>query len=525
MALRGFAVHGLHRPFPALAATTAFWLVAGVVLLYRLGSFPLKDFDEAIYAEVAREMLRTGDYLTLYFNHSVFFEKPPLYFWTSQLVIRVLGFSEFSSRLPGVLFGGLTLWATMRWGRDLGGTACGLVSASLLLSTAMFLENGSRHATHDSLLLFLTAAALWAQWRSRRAAEPGYGIAVLLGLAVLAKSAAALPLFLILGLLHWLLGDYRTWTRAAYLGSLLVFGLIVAPWYLIETIRHGMPFWHSHLGQMVWERATRSGFLFDRGPTYYVRFLIAQLAYLWPLGVLALLVGTEARMWHRTHLIESLRVRRELVLTFALAIGVPIVLFSAARNHTWWYILPSVPPLCLVGGLLFEEGRRRSRAGGWRRLLFWTLAGLALVSAAWKVQSTLRLQIHNGIAVYGPQAQLAKRVSHHASALGIPQAVMLFPRFSPTVAAYVTFPVVFDPDYAARLVEMSPREAIFVLDRRRAIAPLLERVRLTVLEETGGWTLALVRPDSLRATAGHGHEAGRETPWRLAVRRRVNPDR
>ena len=79
-----------------LAGTAAFWLVAAVVLLYRLGDFPLKDFDEAGYAEVAREMLRTGDYLTLHFNHAEFFEKPPLYFWASQLVIRALGFSEFS---------------------------------------------------------------------------------------------------------------------------------------------------------------------------------------------------------------------------------------------------------------------------------------------------------------------------------------------------------------------------------------------------------------------------------------------
>jgi 4-amino-4-deoxy-L-arabinose transferase-like glycosyltransferase len=499
MRLRDSAPHGLRQQLPGLAATTAFWLLAGVVLLYRLGDFPLKDFDEAGYVEIAREMLRTGDYLTLHFNHSLFFEKPPLYFWASQLVIRMLGFSEFTSRLPGVLFGALTLWVTIRWGRDLGGIVCGLVSGSLLLSTAMFLENGSRHASHDSLLLFLTVAALWTQWRNRRSSEPAYGTVVLLGLAVLAKSAAAFPLFVIIGLLHWFLGDYRKWTRAAYLRGVLIFGLIVAPWYLIETIRHGVPFWQSHVGQMVWERTTRSGYLYDRGPLYYTRFLIAQLSYLWPLGVMALLMGAEAQMWRGTHLLESLRPRRELVLTFVLAILVPIVLFSAARNHTWWYILPSVPPLCLVGGLLFEEGRRRSGAGGWRRVLFWILAGLLLVSAAREVRTTLALQIRNGIVVYGPQAQLAKRVAHHASTLGISEAVVFFPTLSPSVAAYVTFPVVFDPDYAGRLLEARSRGAIFVIDKRRAITPLLKLAPLTVLEEAGGWALALMRPDDVDA--------------------------
>jgi 4-amino-4-deoxy-L-arabinose transferase-like glycosyltransferase len=494
MTLRGSAVHAVPRRLPALAGTAAFWLVAAVVLLYRLGDFPLKDFDEAGYAEVAREMLRTGDYLTLHFNHAEFFEKPPLYFWASQLVIRALGFSEFSSRLPGVLFGALTLWATIRWGRDLAGIVGGLVSGALLLSTAMFLENGSRHASHDSLLLFLTVGALWTQWRSRRTAAPAYGTVVFLGLAVLAKSAAAFPLFLVVGLLHWLLGDHRAWTRAAYLRGALLFTLIVAPWYVIETVRHGMPFWHSHVGLMVWERATRSGFLFDRGPFYYTRFLVGQLSYLWPLGIMAVVMAAESRLWRRDRLRASLRASRELLLTFGLAILVPIALFSAARNHTWWYILPSVPPLCLVGGLLFEEGRRRAAAGGWRRVLFWALAGLAVASAAWEVRTTLALQVRNGIVVYGEQARLAKRVAHYASSLGIPQAVVYFPVLSPTVAAYVEFPVVFDKDYARRLVEARPNGAVFVIDKRRALTPLLERAPLTVLEETGGWALALLRP-------------------------------
>jgi 4-amino-4-deoxy-L-arabinose transferase-like glycosyltransferase len=473
--------------------TALFWALAGAVLLYRLGGFPLKDFDEAIYAEVAQEMLRTGDYLTLYFNHTLFFEKPPLYFWVSQLAIRVLGFSEFASRLPGVLFGILTLWATVRWGRDLGGAVGGLASGAMLLSTAMFLENGSRHATHDSLLLFLTIAALWTQWRSRRLPGARYGVVVLFGLAVLAKSAAAFPLLVTLGLLHWLLGDYRTWTRGAYLVSALLFGVIVAPWYVIETVRHGVPFWQSHVGEMVWERATRPGFLYSRGSLYYARFLIEQLSYLWALGVMALWVGAEARAYRVTRVLGSLRAHRETALTLGMAIAVPLVLFSAARNHTWWYILPSVPPLCLVGGLLFEAGRRRCREGGWRRALFWTLAGLLLVSAAEEVRSTLTLQIRNGIAVYGPQAQLAKQVARYARTLGIPDAVVLFPKFSPSVAAYVPFRVVFDPDYAKRLIETGPGDAIFVLDRRRAIGALLDHVPLMILEQTGGWELAVLR--------------------------------
>ena len=171
-------------------------------------------------------------------------------------------------------------------------------------------------------------------------------------------------------------------------------------------------------------------------------------------------------------------------------------IMQAAMIVTTADLVPIPPPgvPLEVGGLLFEEGRRRAAAGGWRRVLFWALAGLAVASAAWEVRTTLALQVRNGIVVYGEQARLAKRVAHYASSLGIPQAVVYFPVLSPTVAAYVEFPVVFDKDYARRLVEARPNGAVFVIDKRRALTPLLERAPLTVLEETGGWALALLRP-------------------------------
>jgi 4-amino-4-deoxy-L-arabinose transferase-like glycosyltransferase len=492
------AADRLRPQLPWLGAAAAFWALAAAALSYRLGDFPLKDFDEAIYAEVAREMLRTGDLLTLHYNHEPFFDKPPLYFWASQLVIRLLGFSEATSRLPGVLFGALTLWVTSRWGRELGGGVAGLTSGAMLLSTAMFLENGSRHATHDSLLLFLTAAALWSQWRARRAPGLRYVVVGLLGLAVLTKGAAALPLFLTLALLHWLLGDHRSWTTATYIRGALLLGVIVAPWYAVETVRHGMAFWHQHVGVMVWERATRTGFHQSRGPLYYTRFLVDQLSYLWPVGLLALWAGVEARAWRVRPALGVLGVHRETVLTLSLATVVPIVLFSAARNQIWWYILPSVPPLCLAGGLVIEAARRRLTRDPWRRGLYWTLVGLLLASAAWHVRGTLVLQVRNGIVLFGPQARLAQQAVAHAAALGLRDPVMFFPRPSPSVAVYVPFRVVFDAEYAARLgdapVLHGGADGALVLDKQAALRPLVARARVTILEEAGGWALAVVRP-------------------------------
>ena len=55
-----------------------------------LGSYPLLDVDETRYVDMARSMLKSGDFLTLYLNGDYFFEKPPLYFWIECFSFKIL---------------------------------------------------------------------------------------------------------------------------------------------------------------------------------------------------------------------------------------------------------------------------------------------------------------------------------------------------------------------------------------------------------------------------------------------------
>lgn len=481
------------------AAGTAFWAVAGALLLYGLGSFPLKDWDEAIYAEVSQEMVRTGDLLTLHYNHGPYFNKPPLYFWLAHLAIRGVGFSELSSRLPGALFGALTLGATLGLGRALGGTWCGWAGAALLLSTAMFLENGSRHASPDSLLLALSVGAVWAQWQARRTPRIRLLPAAALGLALMGKGLAALPLLVTLGLLHLLLGDHRAWRPRDYAGSLVLLGGIVLPWYAAQTALHGVAFWEKHFQFMVWRRLTEAGFLHSRGSWYYVTFLAGQGAYLWPLGALLLWLGLAHRVWSRPRdVMAQLRVHRELAFTLLVSIASPLVLFSLARNHTWWYILPAVPSLCILGGLVVAAGWRHTRSTWPRRVAFAIAGAFLLASMGLNVRETLRGQIRNGIAVYGAQAAVAKEVAPAARRLGLSRPLVIFPADSPSIVAYVPFPVLFDRDYPrvwalgaplpGNTVPRASDGLLLIANRRRMTEPP-PHLRAEVLAERAGWVL------------------------------------
>ena len=78
-------------------------LLAALCVLYfgLLGTIPLLDPDEGRYAEITREMLATGDYVTPHLNGVAYLEKPPLYYWGTALGLTLFGENEFGAASSG----------------------------------------------------------------------------------------------------------------------------------------------------------------------------------------------------------------------------------------------------------------------------------------------------------------------------------------------------------------------------------------------------------------------------------------
>src|SRR5579864_1440253 len=97
-------------------------LAAAVILtFYRLGAGSLWDQDETKYAQVAREILERGDWVTLSVNHVPWYVHPPFYMWLTALTGRVAGFSELTVRFWSGAFSVVAVYATVLIGRDLFG--------------------------------------------------------------------------------------------------------------------------------------------------------------------------------------------------------------------------------------------------------------------------------------------------------------------------------------------------------------------------------------------------------------------
>jgi hypothetical protein len=300
----------------------------------------------------------------------------------------------------------------------------------------------------------------------------------------------------VLLLLHIVLKDYRLWSFRTYLQAGTALLVILLPWYVVETLLHGTSFWYKHLVFMVWKRATETGFLHYHGPWYYVGFLWQQMGYLWP--ILLLLAGAGL-----TRLLNPAGVKgeRELIgwdtlWTLAVAILTPLAVYSAAKNQTWWYILPSLPPLCIVGGIVIHRCVRQiasTMVGRWSLVAILLLLGLVMGR---NMYATLEGQARNGREVYGARAELAKRVEQYVDENKMVDPLIASPLGeSPSMASYITHRVEFDRDYLQWLDDKYQRSGtgILVIEKQKVLAGLEAPYMVDVIEVKGGWALAEVR--------------------------------
>lgn len=106
------------------------WIIAAAAALLFvpfLGGVHLFDWDEINFAEAAREMIVTGDYLTVQINFLPFWEKPPLFIWMQVLAMKMFGINEFAARFPNAICGIVTLLVIFNIGRKIRDNQFGLL--------------------------------------------------------------------------------------------------------------------------------------------------------------------------------------------------------------------------------------------------------------------------------------------------------------------------------------------------------------------------------------------------------------
>ncbi len=333
---------------------TIYALLAAILYLPGLGSPALWEPDEGRYAEIAREMVVSGDYVTPRDDFELYFEKPPLVYWAEAAAIHVFGVNELAVRLPAALFSIGQVVVTAALAEEMLGAAAGLFAAIVLALSPLFF-GFARFATLDpALAFFLTAAlgAFYAAARENSFSRPPARNWMLISAAMLALGTLAKgPIALLLGgaiALAWLAVERRTRQIAEMpLVSCLVFyAAIVLPWFVLAEARNPgfMRFFfiHEHLERYV--TSTEHGW----GPWFFIPIVIGG-AWPWiffvPLGWFAMrrdnaLPGTS----------KFPSGQRAATSFLAVWFVVIFVFFSIPRSKLGSYILPALPPVAIAAG-------------------------------------------------------------------------------------------------------------------------------------------------------------------------------
>lgn len=378
-------------------------ILALFLLVPKIGDGILADYDDCYYAQKAKEILKSGDWITMQYSGRPRFDNPPLFLWLIALSFKLFGISKYSAVLVSALAGVLSILLTYSIARALFAPHVAYLSSFMLLTTPYFTKH-ARRAMMDVPLAFFYLVAFWSfikgieQYEGKK--RPTWFLVTGLGVgcAILIKSVlGVLPLLV---MCFYLLVSRK--------GSLLLHPLSFAgigvalltalPWFISQYLVHGRVFLEWHFGNLLWKRAVTGrygtagwhdhlGYVLDLSKEgwpwvpFFFAGILYMLFFLWrrkvPAGVSGVVSGQTPLEQHRHRPLRS-GTHGPLFIT-AWVVGV-LAVVSLAQERMLRYIIPVFPGMAIAAASLFgcyfaSESRRY-------RMVLCTMLVLCLAAAA-----------------------------------------------------------------------------------------------------------------------------------------------
>lgn len=373
-----------YEKFPkttGIISAIALGLLGGLAFFFRLGSIGLIDETEPMFADAARRMLLTGDWITPYYNGETRFDKPPLVYWLMAIAYKIVGVNAWGARLPSAFaalglmillfillrkFGFGTIAAAAdptspKSQRQLWLAAwIGSSLVALNLQTIVWARQGVADMLLNGcfsggLICFFYGYGSGGKAINRWLPNSWYIAAyVLLACAVLAKGPVGIvvPGMVILVFLLYL-GKFReVFKEAKPLMGTVIFLAIATPWFVLVTLRNGQAYIDSFFGYHNVERFT--GVVNGHNAPWYFYFLVVLIGFL-PWSVY--LPGAIARLQlHRPSLWRQAPREAHLALFAGVWFWVVFIFFTIAVTKLPSYTIPLLPAAAILVALFSSYG-------------------------------------------------------------------------------------------------------------------------------------------------------------------------
>ena len=206
----------------------------------------LMDDVDGVQAQIARNMLQSGDWVTARLDGVAYLEKSPLKYWMIAVSFMVFGVHDWAARIPVAISAVLLCWLTARFGMWAFGARTGLY-AGLVMATSIGLFLFTRILIPDVILTLTITLALWGLLRAldedeRHPTAWAMAMWAAMGTGLLLKGLIAAAFPVAAGLLYLVLTRQllvkRTWSRLRLFAGAALALAIAAPWHVLATIRN-----------------------------------------------------------------------------------------------------------------------------------------------------------------------------------------------------------------------------------------------------------------------------------------------
>ena len=404
-----------HRP-TACWILSICWLlfISWLAFFWYLGSRGLVDETEPLFAEAARQMTVTGNWITPYFNGETRFDKPPLIYWLMAISYQLLGVNEWAVRLPSALSATALIslgFYTLRYFSFAGSTeaqpkdksqlwlAAGIGAALMAFNIPTIVW--ARTGVSDMLLSGCMGMALlcffWGyasppsppqsplpplvpptggkigetgkiggggeQFQPLIRRPNGWYLAgyVLLGLAVLTKGPVGivLPGLIIVSFLFYTGKLREVWQEMGVIWGAIIFLLITLPWYILVILQNGQDYIDSFFGYHNFERFT--GVVNGHDGPWYFYFLVVLVGFI-PWSIYLPAAMGRVQFWRRSWWRKQPRGSQLSLFAFFWFSGI-FIFFTIAVTKLPSYVLPLLPAAAILVALWWSEELSRNSQG------------------------------------------------------------------------------------------------------------------------------------------------------------------
>ncbi|MCE5201812.1 MAG: glycosyltransferase family 39 protein [Synergistaceae bacterium] len=350
-------------------------VIAAILVIYfiPIGSHPLLEPDEGRYAEIPREMIESGNYITPMLNYVKYFEKPVLLYWMNAGSFKLFGETDFAARFASASCAVLGTAAVGLLGAFMFGNSVGILSALVTATSLLYFVIGTINVTDMPLSFFMTlalAAFYVGQIKKDRRWFLLFYAAMALGLLTKGLVAIVLPG----GIIFWYIVLSRKWRLVPdvlYIPGIILFLAISVPWFYL-VCRDNPDFFHFFFIQEHFLRYTTK--IHHRyEPFWYFLPIIPAALVPW--------TGFFLALFSRKSIVRTPdnSAAKDATLFLLLWSGVILLFYSLSDSKLIPYIVPCLPPLAILIAADIDRMVRQRQWHGWA--LIWS-AGIALVFSA-----------------------------------------------------------------------------------------------------------------------------------------------